>query len=134
MGSDVRSDVRSDEVKIPDPTYQKYPYFNGVQFGICNRTAAGEFMLSKSISLVPSVKIPSQSFAVEFRKYFDGPVQEKLGCKGFLSLRLSTRSNFGIGFGMTDGADKFSCTPTFGVSFNKEMQATPFISVLFGWF
>lgn len=117
-----------------DPTYQKYPYFNGVQFGICNQTATGEFMLSKSVSLVPSVKITSRSFAIESRKYFDGPFQAKLGYKGFLSFRLSTRSNFGIGVGMAEGAGKFSFTPTFGVSFNKEMTATPFISVIFGLF
>jgi hypothetical protein len=87
-------------------------------------------MVRKSISLVPSVKIGPGVFSLEARKYI---VSKESEFNGFVSLRMSTRRNIGVGFGMVEQAKPFSCTPTFGVSMNRAGVFTPFISLSFGW-
>ncbi len=104
-----------------------YPRFNGFAMGFCNPIAEAEIQLSPEISLVPSVKIMYNSFALEARHYLP------YSCyyTGFVSSRFSTRGNIGIGFGIRSVEDRISVDPTLGVSMDRYGNVNPFFSLVF---
>lgn len=123
-----------------------YPNFHGLQFGFCRLSAGAEFDISPSVSVLPSVNVIAKSFAGEIRGYFpgrrvqcqhilldNGRLVNSYSNQGFVSARLSTRGNLGIGIGMrTDENIPFLVTPSFGISYNIESgECKPFISLGF---
>jgi hypothetical protein len=110
----------------------EYPRFSGIALAVCNPSAEAEIKFSKTLSVVPSVKINQNSFAMETRRYLC--INEYK--TGFTSVRISTRGNIGFGFGTRDINNRefereFSFDPTFGLSIDKHGNASPFLSVMF---
>jgi len=105
-----------------------YPYMKGLEFGICYGSAGAEIKISDTSSLVPIVRVSSESFACEYRRYFESGL---LYQDAFWSTRLSTRKNIGFGLGVSKyNRDVGVFTPSFGVSYsvpNGTMK--PFISI-----
>lgn len=110
----------------------EYPRFSGIALGVCNPSAEAEIEFSKTLSVIPSVKINQNSFAIEMRRYLSNSEYKT----GFTSVRLSTRGNVGFGFGMRSRNNRefereFSIDPTFGLSIDKHGNANPFLSIMF---
>jgi len=107
-----------------------YPYFNGIQFGLCSLSAGTEIKISPNVSLVPSVNIYNESFSGEIRRYLQ---KDDNSSRGFISARLSSRKNIGIGFGMTSTKNhELFAVPSFGMCYNITNECfKPFISLRF---
>jgi hypothetical protein len=87
------------------PTYTKkeentnLPRFRGMGFSLCSRQVSAEIELDSVVSFIPFVKLDSQSFGAEIRTY--EPRKKKEDGRGFVTFRISSRSNASVGYGYT---------------------------------
>jgi len=103
-----------------------YPRFRGMQFGFCHMSASAEFAVSETMSVVPTVNLCSKSVSGEVRKYIPSSSNEN----GYISARVSTRSNLGLAIGISNFRQDFTISPCFGASYNWQTNnISPFISL-----
>lgn len=87
----------------------------------CNEFFGIEFLnVDAQVSLLPSVK--RDSFAFETRAYV--PAVGVESTKGFVSFRMSSRANFGVGVGYQLAIGPFSFEPRLGMYVNPLTDKT----------
>ncbi len=101
------------------PSAREYPKFKGIQFGFCSLSAAAEYYIKKDRSILVAIKTITGSASIEHRWHIND---------SFISARVSTKLNFGLGVGLN--SEQYIFTPQFGVYVNLHDQIIkPHISI-----